>query len=58
MTTGVMAPKMPTNGAAASLTALKAELESMIMGCRLGNVATCLVIEVLAEHGQCAHARH
>jgi DNA-binding transcriptional MerR regulator len=41
-----------------SLTALKAELESMIMGCRLGKVATCRVIEVLADHGQCAHARN
>jgi DNA-binding transcriptional MerR regulator len=41
-----------------SLTALKAELESMIMGCRLSNVATCRVIEVLADHGQCALARH
>ena len=36
-----------------SLTALKAELESMIVGCRLGSVATCHVIEVLADHGQC-----
>ena len=41
-----------------SLTALKAELESMIKGCRLGNVATCRVIEVLADHGQCAHDKH
>ncbi len=38
-----------------SLTALKAELESMIMGCRLGNIATCRVIEVLADHDQCVH---
>lgn len=41
-----------------SLTALKAELESMIRECRLGNVATCRVIEVLANHGQCAHETH
>ena len=41
-----------------SLTALKAELELMIKGFRLGNVATCRVIEVLADHGQCAHDKH
>jgi DNA-binding transcriptional MerR regulator len=41
-----------------SLTALKAELDSMIKGCRHGHVATCHVIEVLADHGQCAHDRH
>jgi len=41
-----------------SLTALKAELDSMIKGCRHGHVATCDVIEVLADHGQCAHDRH
>ena len=41
-----------------SLTALKAELELMIKGCKHGYVATCRVIEVLANHGQCAHDRH
>ena len=41
-----------------SLTALKAELELMIKGCRHGYVATCRVIEVLADHGQCAHEKH
>jgi DNA-binding transcriptional MerR regulator len=41
-----------------SLMALKAELESMIKGCRLGKVATCRVIEVLADHGQCVHDKH
>ena len=41
-----------------SLTALKAELELMINGCSHGYVATCRVIEVLADHGQCAHDRH
>ncbi len=40
-----------------SLTALKAELELMIKGCKHGFVATCRVIEVLANHGQCAHDR-
>jgi DNA-binding transcriptional MerR regulator len=38
----------------ASLTALKAELKLMISGCRHGRVATCHVIEVLADHGRCA----
>jgi DNA-binding transcriptional MerR regulator len=41
-----------------SLTALKAELELMIKGCKHGYVATCRVIEVLANHGQCAHKKH
>ena len=41
-----------------SLTALKAELELMIRGCRHGYIATCRVIEVLADHGQCAHDKH
>ena len=41
-----------------SLTALKAELELMIKGCRHGYIATCRVIEVLADHGQCAHDKH
>jgi len=34
-----------------SLTALKAELELMIEGCSRGHVASCRVIEVLADHG-------
>jgi hypothetical protein len=41
-----------------SLTALKSELELMIKGCRQGYVANCRVIEVLADHGQCAHNKH
>ena len=41
-----------------SLTALKAELDLMIKGCRLGNVATCRVIEALANHGQRTHENH
>jgi DNA-binding transcriptional MerR regulator len=40
-----------------SLTALKAELELMVGGCSHGHVATCRVIEVLADHGQCAHPK-
>lgn len=41
-----------------SLTALKVELELMVDGCSHGHVATCRVIEVLADHGQCVHAQH
>lgn len=41
-----------------SLQALKVELESMIEGCSHGRIAGCRVIEVLANHGKCAHARH
>jgi DNA-binding transcriptional MerR regulator len=41
-----------------SLTALKAELELMVDGCSHGHVATCRVIEVLADHGQCAGQKH
>lgn len=41
-----------------SLTALKAELKLMVDGCSQGHVATCRVIEVLADHGQCADERH
>jgi DNA-binding transcriptional MerR regulator len=41
-----------------SLNALKAELKQMIDGCNHGHVATCRVIEVLADHGQCAHSHH
>ncbi|MEP6564265.1 MAG: helix-turn-helix domain-containing protein, partial [Mesorhizobium sp.] len=38
-----------------SLTALKAELELMVEGCRHGKVGECRVIEVLADHSQCEH---
>lgn len=38
-----------------SLTALKGELETMIVGCRHGRIAECRVIEVLADHGECKH---
>ena len=41
-----------------SLTALKAELELMVEGCRHGKVGECRVIEVLADHSQREHARH
>lgn len=41
-----------------SLTALKVELELMVDGCSHGHVATCRVIEVLADHGKCTHAQH
>jgi DNA-binding transcriptional MerR regulator len=41
-----------------SLVALKSELELMVEGCSHGHVAECRVIEVLADHGKCAHSRH
>ncbi|MBB3312606.1 DNA-binding transcriptional MerR regulator [Rhizobium sp. BK196] len=41
-----------------SLNALKAELELMVEGCGHGRVDQCRVIEVLADHGKCAHPHH
>ncbi len=41
-----------------SLTALKSELELMVEGCRHGRVGECKVIEILADHGKCAHLAH
>ncbi len=41
-----------------SLMALRQELEQMVAGCRHGVVGECRVIEVLADHGHCAHADH
>jgi len=41
-----------------SLTALKAELETMIKSCRQGRIDKCRVIEVLADHGRCRHPHH
>ncbi len=41
-----------------SLTALKSELELMVEGCRHGRVGECKVIEILADHGKCAHPAH
>ncbi|WDR02158.1 helix-turn-helix domain-containing protein [Devosia algicola] len=42
----------------ASLGALKAELERMVLGCSHGRVEDCRVIEILADHGQCRHHQH
>ena len=42
----------------ASLSALRDELQIMIEGCSHGRVDRCRVIEVLADHGQCAHVHH
>lgn len=42
----------------ASLSALKAELQTMIEGCSHGRVDRCRVIEVLADHGRCMHPHH
>ncbi|MDQ0346520.1 MerR family transcriptional regulator [Ancylobacter vacuolatus] len=39
----------------ASLTALREELARMVEGCSHGHVASCRVIEILADHGECAH---
>ncbi|MGO4852269.1 MerR family transcriptional regulator [Phaeovulum sp. W22_SRMD_FR3] len=39
----------------ARLTALQAELERMITQCAQGTIADCRVIEVLSDHGLCAH---
>jgi DNA-binding transcriptional MerR regulator len=41
-----------------SLMALRQELALMVAGCRHGKVGECRVIEVLADHGQCAHPHH
>ncbi|TBW35353.1 MerR family transcriptional regulator [Siculibacillus lacustris] len=40
------------------LKALQTELERMIAGCSHGTIATCRVIEVLTDHGRCAHPSH
>lgn len=42
----------------ASLTALQHELERMVKGCSHGRVEDCQVIEILADHGKCAHHQH
>lgn len=39
----------------ASLSALKAELERMIKGCRRGRIRDCRIIGVLKDHAQCRH---
>ena len=41
-----------------SLKALKLELARMVEGCRHGRIAECRVIEVLADHGECAEPHH
>ena len=38
----------------ARLTALKAELERMVVQCAGGSIADCRVIEVLSDHSLCA----
>ncbi|NNM74232.1 MerR family transcriptional regulator [Enterovirga aerilata] len=42
----------------AKLEALRGELTRMISECGHGRVAECRVIQVLADHDQCAHDRH
>lgn len=42
----------------ASLRALEAELERMVVGCSHGRVETCRVIEILADHGECRFHDH
>ena len=41
-----------------SLKALKRELTRMVEGCRHGRIAECRVIEVMADHGECAQPHH
>ena len=41
-----------------SLQALKVELELMVEGCSHWRIEVCRVIEVLADHGKCAHVQH
>lgn len=40
------------------LTALKAEIARMVDCCGHGSIGECRVIEVLADHDLCDHARH
>lgn len=42
----------------ARLTALRGEIARMVTDCSHGAIATCRVIEVLADHDQCLHDRH
>lgn len=41
-----------------SLAVLKSELERMIRQCRRGKIATCRIIEVLADHARCSTQDH
>jgi DNA-binding transcriptional MerR regulator len=40
------------------LTALRTELQRMVAECGHGRVCDCRVIQVLADHGRCAHEQH
>ena len=40
------------------LKALEMELERMVTQCAHGAISDCRVIEVLGDHGQCAHPHH
>lgn len=42
----------------AQLTALRGELQRMVEECSHGRVGDCRVIQVLGDHGQCAHEHH
>ena len=42
----------------AKLDALRSELQRMVHECGHGRVCDCRVIQVLADHAQCAHDRH
>ncbi len=43
------------NDRIARLTLLRAELQRMVAQCAHGTIADCRVIEVLGDHGHCAH---
>lgn len=40
------------------LSALRAEVESMIKACSKGRIAKCRIIDVLSHHEHCMHDRH
>ncbi|KAF0137139.1 MAG: hmrR [Xanthobacteraceae bacterium] len=42
----------------ARLTAMRGEIARMVDSCSHGAIATCRVIEVLADHDLCSHERH
>lgn len=42
----------------AQLTAMRGELQRMVDECGHGRVCECRIIQVLADHGQCACDRH
>jgi DNA-binding transcriptional MerR regulator len=41
-----------------TLDALRAELKRMIKECGHGRICECRIIEVIADHGHCAHDQH